>query len=86
MLTNDSISVWPFLWPLRQISPQFGQILLPICCFAALSPLSVDPLNRRVQCELGRFLVAAARGHVRMIQEQPDDVEIATALQQSTAG
>ncbi len=58
-LTNDSISVWPLLWPLRQILPQFGQILFPFRSFAALAPLRVDALNRRVQRELRRFQVAA---------------------------
>jgi hypothetical protein len=36
------------LWPLRHILPQFGQILLPFCRFAARAPLFVDALNRRV--------------------------------------
>jgi hypothetical protein len=43
------------LWPLRQILPQLGQILLPFCCFAALAPLRVDPFDRRVQRELEGF-------------------------------
>jgi len=74
------------LWPLRQILPQFSQILLPFCCIAALAPLRVDSLNRRMQCELRWFQVAAARGDVRAIQEQLHRVEIGAALQQSTAG
>jgi hypothetical protein len=27
MLTSDFISVWPFLWPLRQTLRKFGQII-----------------------------------------------------------
>src|SRR5439155_4936343 len=45
-----------------------------------------DPLNGRVQCEPRRFQVAAARGDVRVIQEQLHRVEISAALQQTAPG
>jgi hypothetical protein len=69
MLPTDFISLRPFLWSLLQVFLQLGQILL-FCRFVALAPLRVDPLNRRVQCVLRRFEMAAARGDVRVIQEQ----------------
>jgi hypothetical protein len=56
---------------MRQILPQFGQVLLRFCRVAALAPLCVDALNRRVERELRWCQVAAARGDVRVIQEQP---------------
>jgi len=74
------------LWPLRQILPQFSQIQFPFCGVAALAPLCIDPLNRRVQCELRRFQAAAARGDVRVIQERLHRVEVRAALQQPAPG
>jgi len=78
--------MWPFLWPLLQVFPQLGQVLFPFCRVTALASLCVDPLNRRVKRELRWFQVAAARGDVRVIQEQLDGVEIGPALQQPAAG
>jgi hypothetical protein len=69
----------PFLWPLRQSLPQFGQILFPFCRFAALAPLRIEPSNGRVKRELRRFQVTAARGDVRRIPEQLHRVEIGPA-------
>jgi hypothetical protein len=74
------------VWPLLQFFPEFGQILLPFRRFAALALLGIDPLNRRMESQLRRFQVPAARGDVRMIQERLHRVEIGTTLQQSTAG
>ena len=85
-LTNDSISVWPFLWPRVQVFLHLGELFFPFRRFAARAPLRVDPLNRRVEGELRRFQVAAARGDVRVIQEQLHGVEIGAALQKPTAG
>src|SRR5206468_7480146 len=48
--------------------------------------LGVDALNRRVERELRRFEIPAARRDVGVIEEQLDGVEIGAALQQSTAG
>jgi len=61
--------MWPFLCPRLQVFPQLGQVLLPFCRVAALAPLFIDPLNRRVERELRWFQVAAARADDRMIQE-----------------
>jgi hypothetical protein len=63
-----------FVAPL-QILPQFGHILFPFCCFAALPPLRVDPFDCRVQRELRRFQVAAARGDVRVVQVTSPRIE-----------
>lgn len=78
--------MWPFLWPLRQILPQIGQILFPFRGFAARAPLFVYVLNRRVERELRRFQVAAARGDVRVVEEQLHRVEIGAALEQTASG
>jgi len=78
--------MWPFLCPRLQVFPQLGQVLLPFCRVAALASLCVNPLNRRVERELRWFQVAAARGDVRVIQEQLDGVEIDAALQAAGCG